>query len=69
MPVTPTDNPYGRAFERTCDCPADVETDETVFVSPEGADDAAGTPAAPVLTLSRAIRLAAERGHTIYVCP
>ena len=47
----------------------EVKTDATVHVSPRGDDDAAGTPNAPVLTLARAIRLAAERGHSVYVSP
>ena len=40
-----------------------------VFVSPKGADDSPGTPKGPVLTLARALRLATERGHSVYVCP
>jgi hypothetical protein len=41
----------------------------TVYVSPSGSDEAAGTHDAPVLTLARAIRLAAERGHSVVVKP
>jgi hypothetical protein len=41
----------------------------TVYVSPSGSDEAAGTHNAPVLTLARAIRLAAERGHSVAVRP
>jgi len=48
---------------------AEPEIDPTVYVSPTGSDDAAGTHDAPVLTLGRAIRLAAERGHSVYVKP
>jgi hypothetical protein len=41
----------------------------TVYVSPSGSDEAAGTYDAPVLTLATAIRLAAERGHSVVVRP
>jgi hypothetical protein len=41
----------------------------TVYVSPSGSDEAPGTHDAPVLTLVRAIRLAAERGHSVAVRP
>jgi hypothetical protein len=47
----------------------ETETDATVYVSPSGSDDAPGTHDEPVFTLARAIRLAADRGHSVVVRP
>jgi hypothetical protein len=57
----------GRSLEACCD--VETERDRTVYVSPSGSDDAPGTQDEPVLTLARAIRLAAERGYTVHVTP
>ena len=59
------------AYTRSC-CDAvevEAEIDATVYVSPSGSDDALGTHDAPVLSLTRAIRLAAERGYSVRVRP
>jgi hypothetical protein len=57
----------GRSVDSCCD--VETELDRTVYVSPRGSDGAPGTQDAPVLTLARAIRLAAERGYSVYVAP
>jgi hypothetical protein len=69
LPGNATDHSYTGVLDSSCNCPDDREAYRTVFVSPTGADDAPGTADAPVLSLDRAIRLAAERGYSVYVCP
>ena len=60
--------PRGPATDSCCGG-VEAEMDATVYVSPIGSDDAAGTHDAPVLTLAHAIRLAADRGHSVAVRP
>jgi hypothetical protein len=57
------------SIDWSCNAPEGAKFHPIVFVSPNGDDDAPGTANAPVLTIARALRLAEQRGHSVYVCP
>gem|GEM_PF-1659546 len=61
------DEPDADFVDSNCDG-VDGDAKAALFVSPLGSDEAEGSRQAPLATLGRAIVLAAEDGHDVYVC-
>lgn len=62
-----TDDPDDDFADSNCDG-VDGDASRAVFVAPKGDDTAAGNRESPVATLKRAVELATERGHAVFVC-
>lgn len=67
VPSGGVDVPDDQFADTDCDG-IDGNANSAVFVSPNGSDDAAGTREEPVLTIGKALELAAEGGLSVYVC-